>query len=396
MTRAFAGCANLSVSAIDLPNLSGVKSMSGMFTECTNLDGPANIGDWNTAGVTDMSTMFRLATNFNQPIGNWNTANVTTMIGMFQITDAFNQPLGNWNTSNVIAMDGMFGATLSFNQPIGSWNTAKVTSMSGMFNGARSFNQSLGGWSLHQEVYLSDMLNNSGLDCSNYSATLIGWNANPLTPNNRYLAAINLIYGTHAAAAHSNLATTKTWLIEGDKASANDCSPLPVKLISFTGNIRENTVLLSWETSSELSNEGFDIEKSANARTFEKIGFVDGGGDSKIKKVYRFIDINPLTTTYYRLKQRDFGGEFEYSRIISVKQPDGAVVPYPNPTSKVIYLRGLNNQQKLIVRDAQGKVIEEQQWAAGNAVSVGRLPDGLYFISVNGQTKKIFVQKENH
>jgi surface protein len=395
MTRAFAGCANLNVSATDLPNLSGVRSMSGMFTECTKLDGPINIGSWNTASVTDISAMFRLATNFNQPIGNWNTANVTTMIAMFSITAAFNQPIGNWNTSNVIYMDGMFGAAVAFNQPIGNWNTANVASMDEMFNGASSFNQSLGGWSLNQYVWLSDMLNNSGLDCSNYSATLIGWNANPSTPNNRYLGAVNLLYGTHAAVARSNLTTTKTWLVEGDEASATDCSALPVKLISFMGDIQENSIVLSWETSSEINNKGFDIEKSANARTFEKIGFVDGGGDSKTKKVYRFVDLNPLPTTYYRLKQRDFEGEFEYSRIITVKQPEGTIVLYPNPTGNVFYLRGLTEHQKLIIRNAEGKVVHKQQWLSGNAVNVGHLPDGLYLISVNGETKKVVVQKES-
>ncbi|NIJ54657.1 BspA family leucine-rich repeat surface protein [Dyadobacter arcticus] len=393
MTRAFAGCANLSVSATDLPNLSGVKSMSGMFTECTKLNGPANIGNWNTISVTDMSAMFRLATNFNQPIENWNTANVTTMVAMFSITASFNQPIGNWNTSNVNYMDDMFGAGVAFNQPIGNWNTANVSSMGGMFNGASSFNQSLGGWSLNQYVLLSDMLNNSGLDCNNYSATLIGWNANPSTPNNRSLGSINLLYRTQAEAARSNLTTTKTWLIEGDEASASDCSALPVKWITFIGNIQENSVVLSWETSSEISNEGFDIEKSANARTFEKIGFVDGGGESKTKKVYHFADVNPLPTTYYRLKQRDIDGKFEYSKIISVKKSEGKIVLYPNPTSNEFNLRGLSKPQILIIINADGKVVCKQQWSPGNTVKMGHLLDGLYFLLIDGETKKVVVRK---
>ena len=54
-----------------------------MFRECSILNGPANIGNWNTANVTNMNNMFQVANAFNQPIGNWNTANVTNMSGMF-------------------------------------------------------------------------------------------------------------------------------------------------------------------------------------------------------------------------------------------------------------------------------------------------------------------------
>lgn len=266
MTRAFAGCENLSISATDQPDMSGVKSMSGMFTECTNLNGPANIGSWNTSTVIDMSGMFRLATNFNQPIGNWNTSNVKSMVALFSITGAFNQPIGNWNTGNVNFMDGMFGAAAAFNQPIGNWNTANVSSMSGMFSYASSFNQSLGGWSLNEYVFLSDMLNNSGKDCNTYGSTLIGWNANPITPNNRSLGAINLQYGTHAEGARSNLTTIKNWFINGDNASETICAAMPVELISFSGGIQKNSALLTWETISETSNAGFEIEKSTNAR----------------------------------------------------------------------------------------------------------------------------------
>jgi surface protein len=393
MTRAFAGCENLSISATDKPDLSEVKSMSGMFSECTNLNGPANIDSWNTSTVTDMSGMFRLATNFNQPIGNWNTSNVKSMVAMFSITGAFNQPIGNWNTGNVNYMDEMFAAAATFNQPIGNWNTANVSSMSGMFSYASSFNQSLGDWPLNEYVFLSDMLNNSGMDCNTYGSTLIGWNSNPSTPNNRSLGAINLQYGTHAEGAHSNLTTMKNWFINGDVASETICAAMPVELISFSSSIQENSALLTWETTSETSNAGFEIEKSTNARIFEKIGFVDGAIDSKIKKSYHFVDTNLLPTSYYRLKQIDYDGSFQYSRIIFVKHPEGEIILYPNPTSNVFYLEGASKPQKLIVRNSEGKVVLKQEWLSGTAVNVGHLHEGLYFMSINGVTKKVVVQK---
>ncbi|MCE7065212.1 BspA family leucine-rich repeat surface protein [Dyadobacter sp. CY326] len=396
MERAFSGCANLSISATDLPKLSGVTSMASMFMNCTSLNGPSNIGDWNTANVVDMSAMFMAATSFNQPIGNWNTAKVENMNAMFAAASAFNQPIGSWNTGKVIGMGNMFGAAAAFNQPIGSWNTANVIDMQGILSNATSFNQSLSSWSLHPDVYLSDMLNYSGLDCENYSATLIGWSTNPATPNRRYLGAIGQQYGIHAATARTNLSVTKSWLIEGDVALNADCSALPVVLISFTGKSKDNNIVLTWDTSSEISNAGFEIEKSTNARTFVKIGFVDGGGDSKVRRQYNFLDADPLPTAYYRLKQLDFNGQFEYSRIISVKKSGEKIVIYPNPTSSVFHLKGLTEKQKLVIRNVHGEVVLSQLWSPDNSVKVGHLANGLYFLSIAGVTRKVIVQKKSN
>lgn len=394
MERAFSGCANLSISATDLPNLSGVTSMANMFLNCTSLNGPANIGEWNTANVVDMAGMFMSATSFNQPIGNWNTEKVTNMNVMFALASAFNQPIGNWNTGKVVGMAGMLGSASAFNQPIGNWNTANVIDMQAILGNATSFNQSLGNWSLHPDVYLSDMLSYSGLDCENYSSTLIGWSANPTTPIRRYLGAIGKQYGTQAATAHNDLTVSKGWFIEGDAASNADCSALPVTLISFTGKSEENSVVLSWDTSSEISNAGFEIEKSANAKTFAKIGFVDGGGDSKVRKQYGFRDANPLPTAYYRLKQLDFNGQFEYSRIISVKQIAEEIVIYPNPASGVFHLQGLTETQTLVLRNVHGEVVLRQLWSPGNSVKAGHLPDGLYLLSIAGETMEVLIHKE--
>ncbi len=469
MFGAFWGCSNLNISATNVPNLSAVTNMEAMFAGCTILNGPSNIGEWNTAKVTnmsglfsnspafnqpignwntgnvinmnsmflsanafnqpignwnttnviDMQSLFQGASSFNQPIGNWVTANVTNMTSMFTSAIQFNQPIGNWNTANVTSMAYMFGAASAFNQPIGNWNTAKVTYtlamfygatafnhpigtwntasvilMNNMFNGATSFNQSLGNWSLAPNVALDDMLSNSGIDCDHYSTTLVGWNNNPATPNNLSLGAAGRLYGTNAVAAHTNLDVTKGWTFIGDAASGGDCSALPVTLMTFTGKSQDTSVMLAWETSSETSNSGFEIEKSADARTFEKIGFVDGAGDSKVRKTYNFRDIYPLPTTYYRLKQLDYDGKFEYSRIISVKQPKEKMIIYPNPANNVVYVRGLDGEQSLVIRDAEGKVVHRQLWSSGNAVKVGHMPDGLYSLSVAGQTSKVIVQKE--
>jgi surface protein len=113
----FAGASNMNISAVDTLNLEGTTSLSNCFTNCTSLNSPNLIG-WDTSGVTDMLSVFRNASSFNQPIEVWNTSNVTNMANMFLGTP-FNQPIGVWDVSNVTNMQAMFRETTSFNQNIG-------------------------------------------------------------------------------------------------------------------------------------------------------------------------------------------------------------------------------------------------------------------------------------
>ncbi len=249
MQDAFDGCANLQVTATDVPNLTGVANMSEMFRRCSNLNSPTNIGSWNTGTVTTMVRMFSGASVFNQNIGAWNTGAVTTMQEMFSGSSVFNQNIGTWNTGAVTTMEfmfyqafnfnqnigawntsavtnmsTMFSEAASFNQNIGAWNTGAVTDMSGMFQFSNAFNQNIGTWTLNPSVDLRFMLSNSGMNCNNYSATLIAWNGNPSTPNGRTLGAIQRPYGTNAVAARNNLTTTKGWTITGDLPSGAVCA----------------------------------------------------------------------------------------------------------------------------------------------------------------------------
>ena len=107
-----------------------------------------NIGNWDTASVTDMNRMFRSTRNFNQNIGDWNTSRVTNMSAMFQDASAFNQNIGGWDTSRVTNMSAMFFTASVFNQNIGGWNTSRVTNMSAMFFSATAFNQDLSRWNV--------------------------------------------------------------------------------------------------------------------------------------------------------------------------------------------------------------------------------------------------------
>ncbi len=113
-------------------------------------------------------------------------------------------------------------------------------------------------------------------------------------------------------------------------------SIVPVELTSFTANVSENSVSLNWSTATELNNAGFNIERKSSTSNWANVGFVAGFGTTSEIRNYSYSDNNLSTGKYsYRLKQVDFDGTFEYSKVVEVE----VVTPnrfelsqnYPNP-----------------------------------------------------------------
>ena len=382
-------------------NTANVGYMNYMFLFADAFNQP--IGNWNTANVLEMLGMFNAATAFNQPIGNWNTAKVTTMLVMFANNNVFNQPIGNWNTVSVTSMGSMFGNNNVFNQPIGNWNTANVTDMFGMFNGATAFNRSLSNWTINASADLGFMFNNSGMDCDNYSATLIGWNNNPLTPGGRTLGATGLLYGNNAAAARTNLMTNKGWSINGDNPSGQNC-PLvvPVNLVDFTARQRGSGVRLEWTSANEYNNAGFHVERSHDSRLWADIGFKPGQGTTSNKHYYTFPDDKPLPgINYYRLRQTDFDGRAILSNVVSVACPVELAQVFPNPVSEgvlnVHLHENMEDEVLLQLFCPAGQLLRSMPLTKGNnGLDVSELATGIYTLQLRGGlemvVEKIVVQ----
>lgn len=112
---------------------------------------------------------------------------------------------------------------------------------------------------------------------------------------------------------------------------------LPVELTSFTGEKTANeAILLSWSTASEENNEGFEVEHSRDGQTWDYLDFVPGFGTTADIQHYDFSHREPAQgTNYYRLKQMDYDGAFEYSDIVSVEvgKSNGGISIAPNPAS---------------------------------------------------------------
>jgi len=160
-------------------NTANVTNMESMFKGANIFNPSPGIDNWNVINVTNMSSMFRDAYVFNNDISNWNVNKVTNMSSMFHNASAFNQAIGEWNiyssTSSSVDMNSMFYNASVFNQPL-NWDVKRVNNFSNMFKNASAFNQNLGEWDMSYNGFHTNMLEGSGLDCENFSLTLIGWN----------------------------------------------------------------------------------------------------------------------------------------------------------------------------------------------------------------------------
>lgn len=128
----------------------------------------------------------------------------------------------------------------------------------------------------------------------------------------------------------------------------------PVELKSFTARLHDDkTVLLNWSTAFEMNNYGFEIERSVPEKVddWEKIGFVNGHGTANTLQSYSFVDyLNSKTpvsnhqTIFYRLKQVDVDGKYEYSNVVEVqlKKPTPSIIElyqnFPNPFGSALIL----------------------------------------------------------
>jgi len=144
----------------------------------------------------------------------------------------------------------------------------------------------------------------------------------------------------------------------GDAAN----NSLPVELTLFTAESKGQRVELRWQTASEKNNDFFEVQRSFNGKEFEVLGVVEGNGDSKELLNYEFKDYSPLAgDSYYRLRQIDYDGAFEYSEVVKINREERSdLVAVPNPTQAQnikLRLSGFHGEQKVhvVIFDLQGR-----------------------------------------
>ncbi len=183
--------------------------------------------------------------------------------------------------------------------------------------------------------------------------------------------------------------------------STDAANPLPVELIDFKATLNNGYVKLDWETASEKDNDFFEIQRSYDGKTFEAIGVEEGNGTTLSGALYNFIDYAPLSgTSYYRLKQVDFDGDYEYSPVVSVtinKASHFSIVPNPTTDQQVnLRLDGFHPEQTINVKIFNlqgasmftGQFSPNELWNSPLPITTS-LNSGIYIVEVvQGNTKK--------
>jgi hypothetical protein len=176
-------------------------------------------------------------------------------------------------------------------------------------------------------------------------------------------------------------------------------SPLPISLLDFDAVPLLENVLLTWTTASETNNDFFTLERSQDGVHFDEIITVDGAGNSNQILQYKSTDFTPLNgTSYYRLKQTDFDGKFDYSNLkaVNFNKPIQTQLwsIFPNPTNlNGVYIKNTNidaKQVTLKIIDLTGKVIKMETINNINAnaslfVGFENISTGMYMLELNDE-----------
>ena len=190
-----------------------------------------------------------------------------------------------------------------------------------------------------------------------------------------------------------------------------DLLVVPVELTSFTAVDKNGKVVLNWRTATELNNQMFEIERRSAESQYITLGYVDGYGTTTEPQEYSFIDNSSLTGKFfYRLKQFDFGGRYEYSDEIEVEVTGPLAFEleqnYPNPFNPSTLIKYSIPEGGFVTLDVYNLLGEKVITLVNGVHEAGRyevnfdasnLASGIYVYSLNSGSfnlvKKMLLMK---
>jgi hypothetical protein len=165
---------------------------------------------------------------------------------------------------------------------------------------------------------------------------------------------------------------------------------LPVVFKSFDANRSRSNVAVKWETSSELNNAGFNVQRNIGG-TWQTVAYVPSqatGGNSDATLTYSFNDLNTTKgISQYRIQQVDLDGKSKFSEVRAVRGEGsiGKTIVFPNPSNNgnvSIVFEDANVKRDVSVIDMTGKVIKQWRNVTNNNLLVENLPSGLFSVRI--------------
>ena len=160
---------------------------------------------------------------------------------------------------------------------------------------------------------------------------------------------------------------------------------LPVELASIDGSLEDDAIMLHWSTASELNSDYFEVQRSIDGKHFERIGQVVAQGFSNGLFDYEFMDGYPgFGPNYYRLKQVDLDGDYEFSEIVVVEYISAEFQVFPNPADHYILIQTEEMDERVFeVFDMSGRKIKSVSTPYGQyriVIDLNDLQAGAYYV----------------
>jgi hypothetical protein len=276
---------------------------------------------------------------------------------------------------------------------------------------------------LNHTANINDLLMNSGFLClednsivnvnfftnnqvNTASFSSISGNACFHILQNAQLNASSFTFNPEIGACIDASATTDgsgTWGNASVFTNCSSCSiALPIELLSFNVSLENNIVKTFWTTVSEINSDYYTLEKSRDAINWVKFSEQTGAGNSNSILNYSDIDNNPFQgISYYRLKQTDFDGQFEYSKVRSVNiksKGDSRIKIFPNPTESQITIAGNKYELDYVkIYNTLGQDVTRFTYQINSdksklTIDLSELSEGMYYVKTKTTTNKVYKQ----
>ncbi|MFK8008386.1 MAG: lamin tail domain-containing protein [Saprospiraceae bacterium] len=167
---------------------------------------------------------------------------------------------------------------------------------------------------------------------------------------------------------------------------------LPIELLRFEAKPTNlKSVNLQWQTTSEENNDYFSIEHSTDGTSFREIAIEAGNGTTDQVQNYSYLHQEVENGLhYYRLKQVDFDGKFEYTNIVTAKisRSGDDIFLTPNPSSNVILIQTKTAYQTdadFQILNMQGQVVLSSVLQEGDTdmeLNIADFPVGIYYLQL--------------
>lgn len=172
-------------------------------------------------------------------------------------------------------------------------------------------------------------------------------------------------------------------------ASRSQSNPLPVEFLFFKAELKNKKVELKWATGVEINADNFLVQRSKDGIEWETIDDIPAAGFSSNRIDYASQDLDPLQgLSYYRLKQIDFDGKFDFTDMEAVYNgiiEEETLLTYPNPTEGLFTLEGpVHDLENIRMYDISGRDVTE-------SLTIKELSSSMSMIDMTGNTEGIYL-----